>query len=56
MPCCAAVFVTIRFHSTVPVHAMRDPYFWMAEAWGHFQTNELRDPDSDSSRQLSRAT
>jgi hypothetical protein len=30
MPCCAATFVTIRFHSTLPSHAMRDPYFWMA--------------------------
>ncbi len=30
MPCCAATFVTIRFHSTVPSHAMRDPYFCRA--------------------------
>jgi len=30
MPCCAATFVTIRFHSTLPSHAIRGPYFWMA--------------------------
>ena len=30
IPCCAATFVTIRFHSTLPSHAMRDPYFWTA--------------------------
>ncbi len=30
MPCCAAIFVTIRFHSTLPSHAIRGPNFWMA--------------------------
>jgi hypothetical protein len=30
MPCCAAIYVTIRFHSTLPSHVMRDPNFWMA--------------------------
>ena len=30
MPWRAAVFMTIRFHSMLPVHAMRGPYFWMA--------------------------
>jgi hypothetical protein len=29
-PCCAAVFVTIRFQSMLPVHAMCGPYFWTA--------------------------
>ncbi len=30
MPCRAAVFTTIRFHSSVPVQAILDPYFWTA--------------------------
>jgi len=30
MPCCTAISMTIRFHSTVPAHAMCGPYFWTA--------------------------
>ena len=30
MPCCAAVFVTMRSHSAEPAHEMRGPDFWMA--------------------------
>ena len=36
MPCCAAIFVTIRFHSTLPSHAMSRSEFLD----GHLQSEE----------------